>query len=435
MSALVIKKTSVLTTIFIFAYYFSGFQVFAAVLVTSFFYQVSTRRLKKTDIYSAGILPLVAIFLIALLSSVTLSPFAFSLWNISKDSYFFFAPVLMLMSGLTFVRSTVDVTEVIYTAIIVLTITTIVVFADFLFSGGIADISLQSRYSYGLDSTASLLAVILIISSRSSLVSLMRSRSLFILLFLNLLLIVVSLSRVNIAIMLVSLVFVYSISKLVRGGVIVAVMLLTLAPLQQISPRSSSADESVNASFIDKVQGSLDEFLIAEYSDFAEINKYWRGHEAYLGIRQVENVGGAAYLFGVGFGSFAMGPFVGKLEVIPFFHNGFVTIYLKAGFLGLGIFALFVIRLYRTGLSALYRSRLVSDPRAVQASLLIVLLTNSILLKTLVTHGIYYSKPALELFLVGVAIVYLRQTRRGQMGLRLRDPIVSTVVGRKGQMG
>lgn len=406
-----INKYSAYASAFAMSYIFLEFIPFAAILTVSFIYFALKRRPNKAMIKVAGIFSLVAIFLIATLSTLVISPYQFSAWNLGKDVYYFIAPVLLFFVGLTFLKPGTDFTPILKTLIYVLTGASIVIFSDFLFGAGIASVSLENRYSYALDSRASTLAVLLILAIRPT-PSLLLNNSRFILLLLvNLLLIFISLSRIDIVIALLSLFLVYSNSRWIRLAIISTVLLLTVEPFLQILPQGSTRSTSEIAGFFTKILSSLNEVRVSDYADMQEINANWRGYEAFIGIQEVEKAGGFARIIGVGFGSFAAGPFEGKLQEIPFFHNGYVTIYLKAGFMGLAAFGLLIYKLYRLALFGNREARQTSDPRVATAALVIYLLTTSILLKTLAVHGIYYSKTTIELFLIGMAISQLTSAR------------------------
>lgn len=412
MPALRIKKINVFTAVFIPAFLFAGFLPLAAIIVTLFSYLVAMRPPSVAAIKASGVPALFAIFLIASVSTLALNAFPFSPWNTSKDAYFFIAPVLLLVSGLTLFRSEIDFSSVVRTAVNVLSLSSVIIYFDFLVSGGLASVSLESRYYNALDSSASTLALLLIVSLHPTASSLLRNKKYSSLLLFNLLLVFASLSRVDIAVTLISLFFVYAKSKWAGRLTIFAVLFLIVAPVTQVEQLVTMRVGSGNASFFDKLLRSFEEFRISDYSSAASINNNWRGYEAYLGVLQVERVGGIARFIGVGFGSYVEGPFEDKLNQIPFFHNGFVTIYFKAGFLGLSAFAFFIFKLFRLAGAASHESRRTGNPRIKSASVMIYLLTIAILLNTLAVHGVYYSKTTLELFFIALAICSLQLTKR-----------------------
>lgn len=407
-----IKKLTISVVLFLTAFFFFGFIGFAAILTVFFLYRLVKRSVNTGDIRRAGVPTLTAIFLVGLFSTATLSPYPFSAWNIGKDVYFFLAPVMMLMLGLTFLNNSSDFERTLKTAVYTLTIISIFQFSDFLLGGGIFNISLENRYEYRMDSTAATVALLLIVSLRPTLKSLLGNTQLSAAAILNLLLIIASLSRVNLIIAIFALVFVFLHIRPLRIAMFVAILFMIAAPVLPLPVMVSGGAISDGSSFFDKVLNSLQEFRISDYSNWSEINKNWRGYEAFLGVDQVFSVGGWANYFGVGFGSFATGPFEGKLEQIPFFHNGFITIFLKSGALGIAIFSMFAGKLYLTSRAAFLHGRSISDPRIVRAGLLIFLLTSSMLLRTLSTHGVYYSRTTIELFFIGLSIYFIFDLRR-----------------------
>lgn len=421
MSNLKIRKFNVSVALFMASFFYLHFIGFAAILILFFLYQLKNRSMNLVDIRRAGIPALAIILLIGLISTATLSPYSFSTWNFGKDIYFFLAPIMMLMLGLTIIKDSSGYELVLKTSVITLTIISIIQFSDFLLTGKIFNASLETRYEYGMESTAATLALLLIISLRPSIKLLFGSAQLLTAVILNLLMIAVSMSRVNIAIAFIALTFLFSHTRILRATVLIAVSFLVAAPLFQI-PLNVAGGSAIDASsFFNKILNSLQEIRISDYSELSEINENWRGYEAFLGVNEVLSVGGWANFIGLGFGSFAAGPFEGKLEQIPFFHNGFITIFLKSGILGIAVFSFFVKKLYTSSRVAFLHGRSISDPRIVSAGLLIILLTTSILLRTLSTHGIYYSRTTLELFFIGLSIYVIRDLlRKNAVAINLR---------------
>lgn len=407
-----IKRLSVSVALFVVSFFYLEFVGFAAILIIFFLHRLANFSVNTGDFRATGIPALSAILLVGLFSTAALSPYLFSSWNIGKDIYFFLAPIMMLVLGLTFISNSSDFERVLKTAANTLTIISIFQFSDFLLGGGMFNISLETRYEYRMDSMAASLALLLIISLRPTLKSLLGSTQLSVTAVINLLMIVASLSRVNLSITFIALFFVFSHSRLLRGTMFVAILFIVAAPFLQIPVAVPGSAVSDGSSFFYKVLNSLQEFRVSSYDDFAEINENWRGYEAFLGMDEVLNVGGWANLIGVGFGSYATGPFENKLEQIPFFHNGFITIFLKSGALGIAMISMFFVKLYLTSRTAILQGRSISEPRIFQAGLLIFLLTSSMLTRTLSTHGVYYSRTTLELFFIGLSIYVIRDLRR-----------------------
>lgn len=411
MPAIKLNKTSFVTVVLVLSYYFTGPLPFAATTVGSFLYFFLVRRKSRKAVEAAGVPALFAVFLIALVSTIMPTDFPISIRSILRDSYFMIAPVILMISGLLLLRSEIEFKRATLAAAYSLTFSSIVIYQDFLFSGGLSEVSLDSRYNYNLNSSASTLALILIISLHPKASLVLQKPSAIVLILMNLLLIILSLSRVDIAIALSSLVIVYSPLKWVKIFTIAFILFLTTAPLIPTIGSMYAPALSGNLSFRDKALRSLSEFRISDYTDMSDINNNWRGYEAYLGIAKVEQSGNLASIIGTGLGSYVEGPFEEELRNIPFFHNGFVTIYLKSGFMGLFAFAFFIFRLYRLAWVSGLKGRQTDDLHLVRASVMINILTSALLLQTLATHGVYYLKPTLGILFIGFAISSLQFSR------------------------
>lgn len=102
--------------------------------------------------------------------------------------------------------------------------------------------------------------------------------------------------------------------------------------------------------FIGKISTSLSEISLSDYSTSAEISHNWRGFEAFKGFEQYKKGNQIQYIIGQGFGQTApLGIFMplgdSVFSEIPKFHNGYITILLKTGILGLLIYFLFFFNL------------------------------------------------------------------------------------------
>ena len=108
-----------------------------------------------------------------------------------------------------------------------------------------------------------------------------------------------------------------------------------------------SADRS---SFVGKLLYSANEVSISNYNNLSEINNNWRGFEAYKGLEQI-NRGTLLELFiGQGFGTSTPLGIEIKLgdeyfTEIPYFHNGYITLLIKTGIIGLFLYLIFIIKM------------------------------------------------------------------------------------------
>lgn len=113
-------------------------------------------------------------------------------------------------------------------------------------------------------------------------------------------------------------------------------------------------------SFYDKILNSISELTVRSFSSSStsEMTTNWRAYEAYL-ARQ-DFMSGSMYemLIGKGLGYTIYTPNyvfsqANQLDVLPIFHNGYFTIILKSGIVGMSIFVTFCVHVIRLS-KALY---------------------------------------------------------------------------------
>ena len=116
---------------------------------------------------------------------------------------------------------------------------------------------------------------------------------------------------------------------------------LYLISLQNIDDRKT---------LVGKISTSFKEVQIENHDNAKDINSNWRGFESFIGLSQFQKGSSVEYFLGQGFGKSAPLGFVMPLgsstfNSIPKFHNGYITILLKTGFLGIFLFLSFVYRI------------------------------------------------------------------------------------------
>ena len=163
---------------------------------------------------------------------------------------------------------------------------------------------------------------------------------------------------------------------------------------------------SQGSGFQDKVMHSINEMLVTNYDDVSDISSNWRGYEAYLGFSKYYSGSLPELLFGQGYGAVVYTPYwifkgeLPQLDIIPIFHNGYITILLKTGAIGL---ILFFILLYVLLNTATNIRQISIKPEQVLASTLLQANVFIIFFFTFFIHGIFsITPPLLLLVLVGV---------------------------------
>lgn len=140
--------------------------------------------------------------------------------------------------------------------------------------------------------------------------------------------------------------------------------------------------------FWDKITNSYNEWLIVPRSTPTEINNNWRGFEAWLGKKSVMDIGGLAPYIGLGFQAIYNSDIFAdaerSLNYLPIFHNGFITIFQKAGFAGLFLFCCFLLQVFP-------RNTIPPEERSYDR--LLRILTVLLVLTTFLMHGLYCATP------------------------------------------
>lgn len=105
---------------------------------------------------------------------------------------------------------------------------------------------------------------------------------------------------------------------------------------------------------IGKLLGSVAEILPAYHSK-SEVGYFWRGFETYIALEVFKNSSTFQFLFGRGMGFAIPLPYDMTLanntfEELPFLHNGYATILVKFGFVGLLLYVIFLLQQLRAAL-------------------------------------------------------------------------------------
>ena len=395
--------------------------VAAVLLFAMFFLQLSTNQASFATFIYSGVNAFLILMLLCGFSTFVLSPFPTNPYFIGRDIYYFVAAVILLLIGFSFGNSTKDRQRLIWAMIVVLTAVSVFQYSEFLISGAMLSFSFQSRYVFGLDSDLPLIILILLLVARVSGIPLGTRLHRATVVWSMLSFLTASFSRINIGIFLFVVVFLRARGKLMRYFGLGAIFLLVVAPVALGAVVKINNNLIESTTFLDKVLGSLGEISIRNQTDFSGINLNWRGYEAYLGVTAVLDNGFASVWTGLGYGSFVEGPFINKLNNIPVFHNGYVTVFLKGGVIGVCLFLVFlktqvfgVVKFSQTNLTPKEKNDLIFLNRLAFTMVL------ALALDTLAAHGVLYTKPPLMLFVLGVV-----QGARYNLHRRISDRLIS----------
>lgn len=274
-----------------------------------------------------------------------------------KDVYYFINPVLIFVFGFYFAQI-YSLEKFIKYTIQLGIILSILYLLNFAFNSNNSSIS-EFKDSVGVPSFIISLSLFLLAYHIKIKVKIFKHFNFYILL-LFILIAIISLSRTFLLIIIILSIFSsgyinFNAIKLKRGLVILLTFISCISILQNIN-------NTDRKEFIGKVTSSIEEIMPQNYTTIIDINNHWRGFEAFIGLSQYVKGSPQELLFGQGFGKsaplgFEMPLGDSSFTEIPKFHNGYVSVILKTGILGLLILFLFFIKRIRSSVK-IQKSRL-----------------------------------------------------------------------------
>ena len=331
-----------------------------------------------------------------------------NLYMFFKDIYYFIQPILIILLGyyvaLTGINAKKLFKLIVYGALVVTLYIYTPMFINVLIG---SEIGMVQRYEYNLESGIALIGFMVVYISKISDFQLFKLRHESGLLVFFLLAVIMSFSRVDIAILLAIILTPVLVKVLgIRVQLILISMVIIILTFFGSMIQVDTPDEE-SSNFIEKVINSYSEIVVKDLdlagdpNSASNINNYWRAQEAHLGVSKYLEGSDYQLIFGQGMGSFVSGSdyFNDKLEKIPFFHIGYVTIILKTGWIGLLLFFLFIYSISRFN----YIKSSSKDVEVIFFKFLSIVVIYSIVLKTWFIMGIYTADPIYYiLFLIGI---------------------------------
>ena len=284
------------------------------------------------------------------------------------------------------------------------------------------------RYEYSLSNDMALIALIILFYSRKIKYKLFNSMIDFSIMALSILSIAVSFSRTIYVLVLITLIIPYiTKTKILLMGYVMFTMLILFIIFGGLFI-NSEAGGTQGSDFQSKMMHSLEEMTVRDYDNIVEINHNWRGFEAYLGLQKYYTGNPLEILTGQGYGSVVYTPnWVFKdaetnLDVLPMFHNGYITIILKTGLFGLFLFFFWLYVLLKTGTSI---SKTANNRQQRLEGSFLQASVFMIFFQTLVIHGIFKTTvPVLLLILVGIALHSYgarMNTKNNSINIKIRE--------------
>jgi hypothetical protein len=377
----------------------SGVSFVLSVLLLSFL------MLKSHKISSAElilILPLVIILMIGTFGSLfqdvfeTLNGF----YLFGKDIWYFLKPIVYILTGFYLWRQNlkkeVFISLILYVSLFISVhhIIKVVVFVINAESGSIAlDVLRWETGPGNLLEVYSLAYVLLLIKSKNAheIISIPR----WIIVTILSISIILSFSRTLFLAFIISCLAMQNFfsfkARTFINATIVTVTLFIIITLSMLYLHKVSEKDSVTFDLTDKYLNSFNEITYEkENPTNEEINKNWRGLETSLALKEFSKGNLLERIFGFGFGKTVFIGYSGLLGIydpnIPRFHNGFIEILLKTGYLGL---ILYILYFYFTFRAADFQYSKTETDKLLKA----VLVTSFVI--TAIISGLY-NKSALD---------------------------------------
>lgn len=333
----------------------------------------------------------------------------YNLYYFSRDVMYFIQAPIFIIIGFYMSKNIIDFRELIKVIVISSLVITIFNLIELVLNPALlTQLGLETRYEYSLSNPTALLAFTIIFYARICKFKLFEDFQEWFILGISLFSVAISFSRTDYFLLLVMILIPFinkSTTILKIYWVTVSVVLLIIFGGYFIKVESSAIEEDT---FQSKINHSFSEILVQDYETSFEISQNWRGYEAFLGLTKFSEGNFIEMLIGQGFGTVVYTPnwiFNGEmdsLDVLPMFHNGFITVLLKTGFLGVIFFFLFLFKLLQVASRVTIQGYSKLEKLA---TMLLQAAVFTVMLLTFVVHGIFTTTtPVLLLILIGATL-------------------------------
>jgi len=320
------------------------------------FFFLNNQSINKRLVFKVG--PLLLIMAVGILSGIS-NMLNEDFYLYFKDIFYFLNPIILILLGYYVADFSNNVNRVLRVILLFCVVSSLYFNIEYILSIVTnLSLNLEDRYTYEVQAKYPLLGFLIIYASKVSKYDVFSNGITNILFVLFASLIVTSFSRTNILIALIifSFPFLYRYVS-IKVQIFIALSLI-ISTIFFSTIFTLTAPEKFSDSFVDKVMNSYAEIIVDNKDSgngsemrMSNINNYWRAHEAYLGLSKVHEGGISSVIFGKGMGAYIYGGdlFESKMKQIPFFHNGYITVYLKSGLIGLMLLMFFIFSLSSMG--------------------------------------------------------------------------------------
>lgn len=303
-----------------------------------------SRNISKNSDVNILIKPLIYIITTAIISGVLV----FNKWSYFRDIlYFIYAPLCIwfgfILRDKIHHRKLLDLILMICGGNILFLFTIIILKSTSIFSVGFED---SIELGYASVNNIVLFAILTLSNWKASK---FQSLVVFSVQIITFCIIILSFSRTQYILLLAIFIIRYILPISFKRLFIICSLILIAFLV--ISPSSSGIFSE--SQFANKSMNSLDEIVFSDFDNTKDITNNWRGYEAFLGFESYSNGSVFQLVFGKGFGSYVFTPYwvfegeVPELDIIPIFHNSFITILLKSGIFGIVMYLIFLLRILK----------------------------------------------------------------------------------------
>ena len=341
----------------------------------------------------------------------------YDLYYFTRDIMYFIQASIFILMGTYLCKNILDYKTLLKAIVITSILVTVYKLIELSLNPSLFfQLGLETRYEYDLSNPTALLAFTILFYARKYKIKLFENFVEWLIMFISLFSVIISFSRTFYVLLLVIIIIPYInkykfILKMYWATVFCALFIVFGGLFLNVK-----SDSSQGSTFQSKMSHSFDEIIVKDYETSFEIIQNWRGYEAYLGLSKFYEGNVFEILFGQGFGTvvytpnWIFGDDQTNLGVLPMFHNGFITILLKTGLVGLLFFFLFLFKLLQTVPKVAIRDL---NKQQQLTDLLLQAAVFTILFQTFVVHGIFTTTiPFLLLVLTGASIKMSMQENR-----------------------
>lgn len=333
----------------------------------------------------------------------------YDLYYFARDIIYFIQAPIFIIIGACACKSFYDFKYLLKVIIVTSFLVTIYLLLELVINPSlIFQLGLKTRSEYTLSNPSALLAFTILFYARKVNIRIFKNAVELLIMGISLFSVAISFSRTFYFLLLIMITLPYikrytNIVKMYWVTVFFALFVIFGGLFIKVDPNASQG-----ATFVSKMSHSVDEIIVKDYKTSYEINQNWRGYEAFLGLSKFYEGNVFEIVGGQGFGAVTYTPywiFEGEnsmLDVLPMFHNGFITILLKTGIIGLIFFFLFLYQLLT------FASKLINHNFNKYRKLIVLLsqaVVFTILFRTFVVHGIFTTTiPFSLLILLGATL-------------------------------